>query len=51
MRGEVWAMDFMQDVLADGRQFRVLNIMDTVSRECLAIEVNTSLPANASSAP
>ena len=43
-RGEVWAMDFMQDVLADGRRFRVLNIMDTVSRECLAIEVDTSLP-------
>jgi putative transposase len=43
-RGEVWAMDFMQDVLADGRRFRVLNIMDAVSRECLAIEVDTSLP-------
>jgi hypothetical protein len=37
-------MDFMQDVLADGRRFRMLNIMDTVSCECLAIEVDTSLP-------
>ena len=43
-RGEAWAMDFMQDVLADGRRFRVLNVLDTVSRECLAIEVDTSLP-------
>jgi putative transposase len=37
-------MDFMQDVLADGRRFRTLNILDTVTRECLAIEVDTSLP-------
>ena len=43
-RGEAWAMDFMQDVLADGRRFRTLNILDTVTRECLAIEVDTSLP-------
>jgi putative transposase len=42
--GEAWAMDFMQDVLANGRRFRTLNILDTVSRECLAIEVDTSLP-------
>jgi putative transposase len=37
-------MDFMQDVLADGRRFRTLNVLDTVTRECLAIEVDTSLP-------
>jgi putative transposase len=37
-------MDFMQDVLADGRRFRTLNIMDLVRRECLALEVDTSLP-------
>jgi putative transposase len=43
-RGEVWAMDFMQDTLANGRQFRTLNVLDTVTRECLAIEVDTSLP-------
>jgi putative transposase len=43
-RGEAWAMDFMHDTLADGRRFRTLNILDTVSRECLAIEVDTSLP-------
>jgi putative transposase len=43
-RGQAWAMDFMQDVLADGRRFRTLNILDTLTRECLAIEVDTSLP-------
>ena len=43
-RGEVWAMDFMQDTLANGRRFRTLNVLDTVTRECLAIEVDTSLP-------
>jgi putative transposase len=43
-RGEAWAMDFMQDTLANGRRFRTLNILDTVSRECLAIEVDISLP-------
>jgi putative transposase len=43
-RGEAWAMDYMQDVLADGRRFRTLNVLDTVTRECLAIAVDTSLP-------
>ena len=42
--GETWAMDFMQDMLANGRRFRTLNVLDTVTRECLAIEVDTSLP-------
>ena len=43
-RGRRWAMDFMQDSLASGRPFRTLNIVDLASRECLAIEVDTSLP-------
>ena len=42
--GEQWAMDFMQDVLARGRTFRTLNIVDLCTRACLAIEVDTSLP-------
>lgn len=37
-------MDFMQDVLADGRRFRILNILDIVTQECWALEVDTSLP-------
>jgi putative transposase len=45
LRGvEVWAIDFMQDTLADGRGFRTLNVVDLFTRACLAIEVDTSLP-------
>lgn len=40
---QVWAMDFMQDALANGRKFRTLNIVDVYTRECRAIEVDTSL--------
>jgi len=39
-----WSMDFVQDSLADGRRIRLLNIVDDHSRECLQIEVDTSLP-------
>jgi len=42
--GEQWAMDFMRDTLASGRSFRTLNVVDAYTRECLAIEVDTSLP-------
>lgn len=41
---ERWSMDFTADTLADGRPFRTLNIVDDFSRECLALEVDTSLP-------
>jgi len=41
---QVWAMDFMGDALANGRKIRLLNIVDAYSRECLRIEVDTSLP-------
>ncbi len=39
-----WTMDFTQDSLASGRQFRSLNVIDTFTRECLVIEVDHSLP-------
>jgi len=42
----VWAMDFMSDTLYGGRRFRTLNILDEGVREGLAIEVDTSLPAD-----
>ncbi len=42
---EVWSLDYMSDALWDGRKYRVLNIMDDCSREVLAAEVDTSLPA------
>ena len=41
---ERWSMDFMSDCLATGRRFRTLNIVDDLTRECPAIEVDTSLP-------
>ncbi|MGZ4357717.1 MAG: IS3 family transposase [Gaiellaceae bacterium] len=40
---ERWAMDFVHDYLTDGRKLRTLNIVDTCTRECLAIEVDLSL--------
>jgi putative transposase len=41
----VWSMDFMADRLADGRQFRLLNVVDDFNREGLGIEVDFSLPS------
>jgi putative transposase len=43
-RTERWSMDFMLDTLADGRGFRTLNIVDDFTKECVAIEVDRSLP-------
>jgi putative transposase len=41
-----WSMDFVSDGLADGRRLRCLNIVDDFTKECLAIEVDTSLPGS-----
>ncbi len=41
---QFWSMDFIGDTLANGRTFRSLNIVDQCSRECLALEVDSSLP-------
>lgn len=40
-----WSLDFVHDALVCGKRFRTLNIIDEGVRECLAIEVDTSLPA------
>jgi putative transposase len=40
---ERWSLDFLSDSLADGRRFRVLTIVDTVSRVSPAIVVGHSL--------
>jgi putative transposase len=42
---EIWALGFMSDSLYQGRRFRTLNILDEGVRELLAIEIDTSLPA------
>ena len=38
-----WSMDFVSDITITGRRFRALTIEDDYSRECPAIEVDTSL--------
>jgi putative transposase len=38
-----WSLDFVSDALDDGRRFRVLNVVDDFTRECLAAVVDTSL--------
>jgi putative transposase len=38
-----WSLDFVHDQLVTGRRFRVLNIVDDVTRECLAAVVDTSI--------
>jgi len=38
-----WAMDFIVDGLATGRMIRILSVVDAYTRECLALEADTSL--------
>src|ERR1700720_622115 len=38
-----WAMDFIIDGLATGRMVRILSVVDAYTRECLALEADTSL--------
>ena len=38
-----WSLDFVHDQLTQGRRFRILNIVDDVTRECLAAIPDTSI--------
>ena len=38
-----WSLDFVHDQFALGRRFRILNIVDDVTRECLAAIPDTSI--------
>ena len=38
-----WSMDFVSDQLANGRRFRVLNVVDDYSRECVLQVVDFSI--------
>jgi len=40
---QLWAMDFLHDALHNGRKFRALPIIDTFTKECFWIEVDTSI--------
>lgn len=42
---ERWSLDFACDGLASGRAIRVLSVMDTYTRECLALDVDSSFPS------
>jgi len=44
--GHVWTYDFVHDACMDGSKLKCLTVVDEFTRECLAIEVATSLPAN-----
>ena len=38
-----WSMDFVSDATAGGRKLRIFTLIDEVTRECIAIEVDTSI--------
>ncbi len=40
---ECWAMDFVSDQLYNGERFRALTLIDTYSRECMAIHVDKAI--------
>jgi putative transposase len=42
-RNERWSIDFVSDQLANGRRFRVFNIVDDFTRECVGQLVDTSI--------
>ena len=46
-----WSLDFVHDQRADGRRFRVLDIIADVTRECLAAVADTSLLGKRPSGP
>ena len=41
----VWSYDFVEDRTHDGRKYRMLNVIDEFTRECIAIRVNRKLKA------
>ncbi len=42
----VWSYDFVEDRTHNGRKYRMLNIIDEFTRECLAIRVNRKRNSN-----
>lgn len=42
-RNHVWSYDFVEDRTHDGRKYRMLNVIDEFTHECLAIRIERSL--------
>jgi hypothetical protein len=42
-RNHVWSYDFVEDRTHDGRRYRMLNVLDEFTHECLAIRVARKL--------
>jgi putative transposase len=40
-----WSIDFASDVAAGGRRLRVLSVIDSFTKQSLALEVDTSFPS------
>jgi putative transposase len=38
-----WSVDFVHDQFSNGRRFRILNVIDDVTKECLAAIADTSI--------
>ncbi len=45
---EEWALDFVSDAIASGRHARLLSVVDAYTRECVALEVDTSFASRGS---
>ncbi len=41
----MWSYDFVEDRTHDGRKFRLLNVVDAFTHECLALRVDRTLKA------
>ena len=46
-RNHVWSYDFVEDRTHDGRKYRMLNIVDEFTHECLAIRIDRKLNSTA----
>jgi putative transposase len=44
-RHHVWSYDFVEDRTHDGRKYRMLNVVDEFTHECLMIHINRKLKA------
>jgi transposase InsO family protein len=42
----VWSYDFVEDRTHDGRKYRMLNVVDEFTRECLSIRINRKLKSS-----